>query len=227
MCCTAGGAPSHRTTWHCCATTSRNVCHTGLEPRTKRSATHAFGPWLGTGYPQPFVHVLSNTYFAPLLFRNRRHAALVAALGPRPFRRLARYLLRPAAPVAADVDAFLLARHHGTLAAPDAPIDAPTDAPIDAPTDAPTDADAPADAPPRPLMGMHARTQDWMRVPLEAYWSCMLRRALKSSQGPGALTIGRPDPPWMLERAASKTTGPTTAFEHSGCAPRHRTTTRG
>jgi len=165
------------------------------------------------------VHVLSNTYFAPLLFRNRRHAALVAALGPRPFRRLARYLLRPAAPVAADVDAFLLARHHGTLAAPDAPIDAPTDAP--------TDADAPADAPPRPLMGMHARTQDWMRVPLEAYWSCMLRRALKSSQGPGALTIGRPDPPWMLERAASKTTGPTTAFEHSGCAPRHRTTTRG
>jgi hypothetical protein len=219
MCCTAGGAPSHRTTWHCCATTSRNVCHTGLEPRTKRSATHAFGPWLGTGYPQPFVHVLSNTYFAPLLFRNRRHAALVAALGPRPFRRLARYLLRPAAPVAADVDAFLLARHHGTLAAPDAPIDAPTDAP--------TDADAPADAPPRPLMGMHARTQDWMRVPLEAYWSCMLRRALKSSQGPGALTIGRPDPPWMLERAASKTTGPTTAFEHSGCAPRHRTTTRG
>ena len=215
MCCTAGGAPSHRTTWHCCATTSRNVCHTGLEPRTKRSATHAFGPWLGTGYPQPFVHVLSNTYFAPLLFRNRRHAALVAALGPRPFRRLARYLLRPAAPVAADVDAFLLARHHGTLAAPDAPIDAPTDA------------DAPADAPPRPLMGMHARTQDWMRVPLEAYWSCMLRRALKSSQGPGALTIGRPDPPWMLERAASKTTGPTTAFEHSGCAPRHRTTTRG
>ena len=215
MCCTAGGAPSHRTTWHCCATTSRNVCHTGLEPRTKRSATHAFGPWLGTGYPQPFVHVLSNTYFAPLLFRNRRHAALVAALGPRPFRRLARYLLRPAAPVAADVDAFLLARHHGTLAAPDAP------------TDAPTDADAPADAPPRPLMGMHARTQDWMRVPLEAYWSCMLRRALKSSQGPGALTIGRPDPPWMLERAASKTTGPTTAFEHSGCAPRHRTTTRG
>ena len=219
MCCTAGGAPSHRTTWHCCATTSRNVCHTGLEPRTKRSATHAFGPWLGTGYPQPFVHVLSNTYFAPLLFRNRRHAALVAALGPRPFRRLARYLLRPAAPVAADVDGFLLARHHGTLAAPDAPIDAPTDAP--------TDADAPADAPPRPLMGMHARTQDWMRVPLEAYWSCMLRRALKSSQGPGALTIGRPDPPWMLERAASKTTGPTTAFEHSGCAPRHRTTTRG
>ena len=219
MCCTAGGAPSHRTTWHCCATTSRNVCHTGLEPRTKRSATHAFGPWLGTGYPQPFVHVLSNTYFAPLLFRNRRHAALVAALGPRPFRRLARYLLRPAAPVAADVDAFLLARHHGTLAAPDAPIDAPTDAP--------TDADAPADAPPRPLMGMHARTQDWMRVPLEAYWSCMLRRALKSSQGPGALTIGRPNPPWMLERAASKTTGPTTAFEHSGCAPRHRTTTRG
>ena len=215
MCCTAGGAPSHRTTWHCCATTSRNVCHTGLEPWTKRSATHAFGPWLGTGYPQPFVHVLSNTYFAPLLFRNRRHAALVAALGPRPFRRLARYLLRPAAPVAADVDAFLLARHHGTLAAPDAP------------TDAPTDADAPADAPPRPLMGMHARTQDWMRVPLEAYWSCMLRRALKSSQGPGALTIGRPDPPWMLERAASKTTGPTTAFEHSGCAPRHRTTTRG
>ena len=163
--------------------------------------------------------MLSNTYFAPLLFRNRRHAALVAALGPRPFRRLASYLLRPAAPVAADVDAFLLARHHGTLAAPDAPIAAPTDAP--------TDADAPADAPPRPLMGMHARTQDWMRVPLEAYWSCMLRRALKSSQGPGALTIGRPDPPWMLERAASKTTGPTTAFEHSGCAPRHRTTTRG
>ena len=116
------------------------------------------------------MHVLSNTYFAPLLLRNRRHAALAAALGPRPFHRLARYLLRPAAPVAADVDAFLLARRHGTLAPPNAP-DAP---------DAPTDADAPAAAPPRPLMGMHARTQDWMRVPLESYWSCMLRRTLRS-----------------------------------------------
>ena len=62
------------------------------------------------------MHVLSNTYFAPLLLRNRRHAALAAALGPRPFRSLARYLLRPAAPVAADVDAFLFARRHGTLA---------------------------------------------------------------------------------------------------------------
>ena len=99
------------------------------------------------------MHVLSNTYFAPLLLRNRRHAALAAALGPRPFRSLARYLLRPAAPVAADVDAFLLARRHGTLAPPDAL------------TDAAARAAAPAAAPLRPLVGMHARTQDWMRVP--------------------------------------------------------------
>ena len=33
-------------------------------------------------------------------------------------------------------------------------------------------------------MGMHARTQDWMRVPLEAYWGCMLRRTLKSGTDP-------------------------------------------
>ena len=149
---------------HRARTPDQQVCYSRVRPL----------PW--TGYPQPFVHVLSNTYFAPLLLRNRRHATLAAALGPRPFRRLARYLLRPAAPVAADVDAFLLARRRGTLAAPDVP---------DAPADAPTDADAPADAPPpRPLMGMHARTQDWMRVPLEAYWGCMLRRTLKSGTDP-------------------------------------------
>ena len=125
------------------------------------------------------MHVLSNTYFAPLLLRNRRHAALAAALGPRPFRRLARYLLRPAAPVAADVDAFLLAHRNGTLAARDAP-------------------DAPAAAP-RPLMGMHARTQDWMRVPLESYWSCMLRRTLKS--GPWVMVkVLRIHGPWSIGR---------------------------
>ena len=173
------------------------------------------------------MHVLSNTYFAPLLLRNRRHAALAAALGPRPFRSLARYLLRPAAPVAADVDAFLHARRHGTLAPPDALTDAA------APAAAP--AAARAAAPPRPLVGMHARTQDWMRVPLESYWGCMPRRTLKRGPDPShgrptlrvLCVLGAPSPPWRLERAASKPANPTTAFDHSGCALRRRTTTRG
>ena len=148
------------------------------------------------------MHVLSNTYFAPLLLRNRRHAALAAALGPRPFRSLARYLLRPAAPVAADVDAFLLARRHGTLAPPDAL----------------TDAAAPATAPPRPLVGMHARTQDWMRVPLESYWGCMPRRTLKRGPDP----VPRPPhAPRALRAARALAALQARARRRQTCRPHH------
>ena len=57
------------------------------------------------GLPQrPFLHVLSNTYFAPLLLANRHHgAALRRSLGTHPFRALSRWLLRPSALIEAEV----------------------------------------------------------------------------------------------------------------------------
>lgn len=57
------------------------------------------------GLPRrPFLHVLSNTYFAPLLLANRHHgAALRASLGSHPFRALSRWLLRPAAHIEDEV----------------------------------------------------------------------------------------------------------------------------
>ena len=54
----------------------------------------------------------SNEYYAPLLFSNPHHApALARALGRRPFEAAARFLLRPARPLQAQIDAFMDAHY--------------------------------------------------------------------------------------------------------------------
>ena len=90
-----------------------------------------------------FLHVVSNTFFAPLLLANPHHGPrLRSLLGPRPFHALSRWLLRPAPSVAAEVDAFR--RAHLTPHLPN-----------------------------RSLIGIHIRTLDWMRIPLPIYWRCL------------------------------------------------------
>ena len=211
-CCAAHGAASHRITWHCSATTSRDARHPGLEPCTRRPATHTLGPRRGQA-----THSRSCTCCRTPTSRRSCSATAATPRSPPPSARAPSAAWRatccarpPPSPPTSTRSSLRAATAHSHR-----------------PTRSPT--------PPRPLVGMHARTQDWMRVPLESYWGCMPRRTLKRGPGPShgrptlrvPCVLGAPSPPWRLERAASRPADPTTAFDHSGCAPRRRTTTRG
>lgn len=178
-------------------------------------------------YPQRFLHVLSNSYFAPLLLRNPRHAPLAAALGARPFHLLARHLLRPSPSVAADVASFLAARRREAATVTTSA--AATAATAAAASFGSSSHPQPPSTPPpsrRRLVGMHARTQDWMRVPLGAYWSCM-RRAAPPAESEAWLVaadadIGDSLPPELRASApaplAVKAAAPTAGAAASGVA---------